>query len=85
MSNFSRPSLTKAQLHEIAERRHDPAPGDVQALLWEIARLRAVVARADQYLVGPNSLIRDVLRKELDECECVREVQAMRAELFRKD
>lgn len=85
MSTRLRPSLTKDQLHDIAQRRHDPAPGDVQALLWEILRLRNVVCRADQYLVGPNSFLGDVLRKELDECECVKETQAMRQELFRKD
>lgn len=50
-----------------------------------IKRLRAVANRADQYLIGPNSLIAGVLRAELDGCECVREQQAMRAELFKKD
>ncbi|QBI03279.1 hypothetical protein [Pseudoduganella albidiflava] len=76
--------MSKEQLHEIGQRRHEPAPGDVQALLWEIARLRAIAARADQYLIGPNSLIRDVLRRELDECACVQEQQRMREELFKK-
>jgi hypothetical protein len=85
MSNFVRPSLTKEQLRAISARRQAPDPDDVTALLWEIARLRAVVTRADQYLVGPCSIIRDVLRSELDECACVQEMQQMRAELFRKD
>lgn len=85
MSNFKRPSLTKEQLHEIGERRHDPAPGDVSALLWEIARLRAVVMRADQYLDGPSGFLGGVLRKELDECACVREQQAMRMKGAREE
>ena len=37
MSNF-RPSLTKAQLHDIGQRLD---ARDIPALLWEIARLRA--------------------------------------------
>lgn len=82
MNTRFRPSLSKDELHEIGVRR-DAA--DIPALLWEIARLRAVVQRADQYLIGPNALVRDELRRELDECECVKEMQAMRAELFRKD
>lgn len=84
MSTRLRPSLTKEQLHDIGQRRDAPAPGDVSALLWEIARLRAVVNRADQYLIGPNGLIKDQLRKELDECACVQEQQRMRDELFKK-
>jgi hypothetical protein len=81
MSTNFRPSLTKAQLHDIGQRRD---AGDIPALLWEIARLRSVVARADQYLIGPNSLIGEVLRAELDDCACVKEAHQMREELFRK-
>lgn len=82
MNTRFRPSLTKDELHDIGVRR-DAA--DIPALLWEIARLRAVVLRADQYLIGPNALVRDQLRLELDECECVKEQQETRRELFRKD
>ncbi|QGZ42724.1 hypothetical protein IP92_05743 [Pseudoduganella flava] len=85
MSNFKRPSLTKQQLHEIAERRHAPEAGDISALLWEIARLRAVVNRADQYLESPSGFLGGVLRKELDDCACVQEERAKRLPALKKD
>lgn len=83
MSNFKHPSLTKAQLREIGQRRD---ARDIPALLWEIARLRAVALRADQLLASSDSsgLIQRQLREELDECDCVQEQQAMRRELFAK-
>ena len=78
-----RPSLTKDQLHEIGQRRDGR---DVPALLWEIARLRAVATRADQLLAGsdPSNLIRTELRRELDECSCVQEMKELRKEFFGK-
>ena len=82
MSTKFRPSLTKEQLHEIGVRRD---AGDIPALLWEIARLRAVVMRADQYLDSPSGFLGGVLRKELDECACVQEQQAMRLGAAKKE
>ena len=82
MSTKFRPSLTKDQLHDIGQRMD---ARDIPALLWEIARLRAVVMRADQYLDSPNAFVGGVLRQELDECACVREQQAMRLEGSRKE
>lgn len=41
-----RPPLSAAELKEIWQR--NPEHGDVQALLWEIKRLRGTVLRADQ-------------------------------------
>ena len=78
-----RPSLTKEQLHEIGRRRDG---SDVTALLWEIARLRAVATRADQLLAGsdPSGIIRNELRRELDECACVQEMQQLRKDFFGK-
>ncbi|GGY69879.1 hypothetical protein GCM10007387_59800 [Pseudoduganella albidiflava] len=49
-------------------------------MLWEIARLRSIATRAHQYLIGPDGLIEDVLRRELDECACVKEQQRVREE-----
>jgi hypothetical protein len=78
-----RPSLTKAQLHEIGQRR-DPA--DIPALLWEIARLRSVAICADQLLSSSDAsgIIGRQLRRELDGCECVLEMKQLRADIFTK-
>lgn len=83
MNTRFRPSLTKEQLHDIGQRMD---ARDIPALLWEIARLRAVAMRADQLLQGAdtNGMIRAELRRELDACECVREQQALRLDLFKK-
>jgi hypothetical protein len=77
------PSLTKHELHEIGQRRD---VRDIATLLWEIARLRAVALRADQFLEGgdTNGMIRDALRRELDECACVQEQKATRLGMFKK-
>jgi len=63
-----RQPLTREQLHNIARRRDS---ADCAALLWEIARLRALVLRADQLqrslgaLGGGAGMILDALRREL--------------------
>lgn len=63
-----RTPLTRAQLHDIGRRRD---PVDVTALLWEIARLRALVLRADQLqrslgnVGGGVGTILGALRREL--------------------
>ncbi len=77
------PSLTKDQLYGIGQRR-DPA--DIPALLWEIARLRAVALRADQLMSGSDAsgLIAQELRRELDECSCVQDMKQLRADIFTK-
>jgi hypothetical protein len=43
--NEVREALTRAQLHNIGVHRN---PNDINTLLWEIKRLRALVLRIDQ-------------------------------------
>ena len=71
------PSLTRAELHAIAEQS---SPGSTEhRLLWEIRRLRAVALRADQLLRsipepgGGARMIYQQLRIELDAEACVQE------------
>ncbi|MGO4379711.1 hypothetical protein AB4Z19_15655 [Pseudoduganella sp. RAF19] len=86
MSQTFKPSLTRTELSEIKARR-DAA--DIPLLLWEIARLRAVALRADQFLraVGPlgggPGIIGDAMRRELDELACIREFDAIRVDIER--
>jgi hypothetical protein len=42
-----KPALTRADLHAIQERNESP---DIKTLLWEIARLRAIVLQAVGFL-----------------------------------
>lgn len=71
--SFKRP-LTRADLHAIKERNSSP---DVKALLWEVARLRAIVLRVDQLqasldnLAGGPGLILNALRSELKDEPCI--------------
>lgn len=72
-----KPPLTKSDLQDIQDRRQDDA--DVRALLWEVARLRALVLYADQLqrelptMSGPQGAILDALRQMLKEEPCVKE------------
>lgn len=71
-----RAPLTKADLHAIGQRQ-DAA--DINALLWEIARLRAIVLRADQLqrslgsLGGGAGVVLNALRLDLQDEPCVAE------------
>lgn len=71
-----RPALTKAELHNIRNRQ-DPA--DIDPLLWEIKRLRAIVLRIDQLqrclgeLGGGAASLLAGLRYELKDEPCVAE------------
>jgi hypothetical protein len=75
-SRFKRP-LTRDQLVQIQERNKDSA--DVFALLWEIARLRAIVLRADQLqrslsgVGGGAGTMLELLRSQLKDEPCVKE------------
>lgn len=74
-----KPALTRAQLKEIQDRNLTSA--DVRALLWEIARLRALVSRADQLqrslgtLAGGPAIVLSALRNELKGEPCIEEIQ----------
>jgi hypothetical protein len=86
MSDRFRPSLTKAELSAIKDRR-DAA--DIPALLWDIARLRAVALRADQFLhgLGPKygaNMVAQLLREELDQLACIQEMEALRVDIERR-
>ena len=83
MNTRFRPSLSKEELQAIGKRKD---VRDIHPLLWEIARLRSVVLRADQLMSGsdPSGIIRNELRRELDECSCVQEMKRLRQDLFRK-
>jgi hypothetical protein len=76
-----RAPLTRETLHAIGERNRGNA--DIQALLWEIHRLRAIALRADQLLrsmpgseVGTLGMLVGALRRELDGEPAVLEQQA---------
>lgn len=71
-----RDPLTKAQLREIWERKD---PTDIDALLWEVKRLRAIVLRIDQLqrglgeIGGGAIILLQGLRNELSREPCVAE------------
>ena len=67
--------MTKAQLQEIQARSHDP---DVQALLWEVARLRGVILKTHDYLrQTPQSstgvMMREILARQINDEPAVQE------------
>lgn len=72
-----KPPLTKDQLREIQDRNLD-AP-DVRALLWEVARLRSLILRADQLqrslgsLGGGPAIVLAAFRNELKDEPCIQE------------
>jgi hypothetical protein len=69
--------LTRKQLREIQNR--NPGSVDVQMLLWEIARLRALAARADQLqrslgaIAGGPGIVLGALREGLEGELCIAE------------
>lgn len=69
--------LTRDDLRAIQER--NPGDADIQALLWEIARLRSLILYADQLqrmlttLPGQQGDILEALRQKLTEEPCVSE------------
>jgi hypothetical protein len=84
-----RAPLTRETLHAIGERNRGNA--DIQALLWEIHRLRAIALRADQILrsmpgseVGTLGMLVGALRRELDGEPAVLEQQAQTEALLGK-
>jgi len=72
-------SLPLPKLISTQSRNATPAPTDVAALLWEIARLRGTVLYADQLqrmlgtLSGPQAQVLDALRAMLVDEPCVKE------------
>lgn len=68
--------LTRVKLQEIQGRNDSE---DVKTLLWEIARLRSLVLRADQLqasldnLAGGPGLVLSALRAELKDEPCLTE------------
>lgn len=72
-----RPPLTAAELRAAWDR--NPGHPDVQALVWEIKRLRGTVLRADQFqrqldsMGGIQGSMLDSLRFALAEEPCVAE------------
>ena len=79
---FKKP-LTKADLQEIQARNHDP---DVQALLWEVSRLRSMVLLTDQLqrmlstLPGQQGDLLEMIRGKLADEPCVKEFPRLPAE-----
>jgi hypothetical protein len=73
---FKQP-LTKEQLRGIQNRNLDSV--DVRALLWEIARLRALLVRADQLqrslgnIAGGPGIVLVAFRKEVKDESCITE------------
>ena len=71
-----RPPLTKTELHAIGARRDS---ADINALIWEIKRLRALVLRADQLqrclgsLAGGAGAVLNSLRSDLEGEPCIDE------------
>lgn len=57
-----RPPLTRVELHIIRDRNR--GDGDVEALLWEVARLRALVLRSHDYLRQPPSSATSLMMAE---------------------
>lgn len=79
--NFRAP-LTRAQLHDIGVRKD---PGDINALLWEIKRLRALVLRIDQLqrslsVGGGPGILLQALRNDLTGEPCIEEQPRMALE-----
>jgi hypothetical protein len=72
-----KPKLTRQQLRIIQDR--NPDSPEIRALLWEIARLRALIVRADQLqrsvgtLAGGPAIVLEALREELEEEPCLAE------------
>lgn len=70
--------LTKDQLREIQDR--NPDSPDVRMLLWEVARLRSLILRADQLqrslgnLGGGPAIVLSAFRNEIKDEPCVREL-----------
>jgi hypothetical protein len=87
-SQRHRPLLTRQRLHAIGELNRGNA--DVQALLWEIHRLRAIALRAEQLLRSmPNAvdtvgLVANALRNQLDGEPAVVEQRAATEALIAK-
>ena len=72
-----KPPLTRDDLRAMQDR--NPGDADVQALLWEIARMRSLVLYADQLqrmlttLPGQQGDILEALRQKLANEPCVKE------------
>jgi hypothetical protein len=72
-----KPPLTKEKLKEIQGRNLDSV--DVRALCWEVARLRALLLRADQLqrslgnLAGGPGIVLSAFRNEIKDESCIRE------------
>lgn len=79
-----KPPLTKVSLQEIQAR--NAGDGDVQMLLWEVARLRSLVLYADQLqrmlgtLPGQQGDLLESLRKMLADEPCVKEFPKLPAD-----
>jgi hypothetical protein len=84
MTTRLKPSLTRAELHEIGQRR---SAADIPKLLWDIARLHAIARRADQLLrsTDTSGVIRTALREELDELAIIQEDAVSRATMWERD
>jgi hypothetical protein len=75
-----KPPLTRERLHDIAVRKD---PQDINELLWEIKRLRALALRIDQVqrsltVSGGMSMLLESLRADLRNEPCVLEEERLR-------
>jgi len=87
------PSLTAEELRRIQEWERTHQSPVIRRLLWEVARLRGVALRANQFEevmrsgghithFNSNHLIGDALRKELDELPAIKEQRKWQEELL---
>jgi hypothetical protein len=74
-----KPALTKGDLKEIQDR--NSASPDVRELLWEVARLRALVLRTHDYFRQGSSstalILAESLREMLEDEPVVQEQQRL--------
>lgn len=76
-----RPPISTADLHKIGVAKQSQ---DIVPLLWEIARLRGMLLRANQVIRelpqvgGPNGIVRECLQADLKVEPCIAEEEQRR-------
>jgi hypothetical protein len=87
------PSLTAEELRKIQEWERTRRSPVIRRLLWEVARLRGVALRANQFEemmrssgqiseFNSRNLIADALREQLDELPAIREQRDWKLDLL---